>query len=396
LAIVITGTAVAGEPSERTTEEIKAVMLSRAERGMYPMIGIDVADAREALSAVHTRNPDEWAAAWSAVAARYVARAEQRAASDPAKANEDYIKAWRLYSLGRWPVPSSPGKQRAYAKALEVFLDHARYLTPPLEVVHIPFEGSEIIGYLGLPKRVGRPVPLVIAINGLDSRKEDLAERFGGLLPYGVGFLAVDAPGTGQAPIKASPTADRMFLPVLDHLSNRPEVDKTRIAVYGGSLGAYWAEKLAIIARARLAAVVAQSPAVDAFWTERFLMHSVIGNTEYPFDFAPALMTIFDGVKTLEQLAAIFPTMSLANQHLLDKPTTPMLIIAGTKDTQVPIVDAELLLETGDGPKEAWINPRGGHMGREDKTWNDPVIFNKVVVPWLLRALGADHSQECY
>ena len=55
--------------------------------------------------------------------------------------------------------------------------------------------------------------------------------------------------------------------------------------------------------------------------------------------------------------------MSLAKQGILGKPTTPMLIIAGVKDTQVPISDIYELMNAGDIPKEAWINPSGGHLG---------------------------------
>ena len=129
-----------------------------------------------------------------------MAEAKSLETSDPAKANADYIRAWRIYSFGSWPFPSSPGKQRAYAKALEAFRAHTKFWDPKMEIVHIPFEGKEVIGYLRLPKSASGPVPLVIAVNGLDSRKEDLAESFSAILPYGIGFLAVDGPGTGEAP----------------------------------------------------------------------------------------------------------------------------------------------------------------------------------------------------
>jgi len=69
-------------------------------------------------------------------------------------------------------------------------------------------------------------VPLVIAISGLDSRKEDLSENFGAILPYGIGFIGLDSPGTGQSPIKASETAEREFSRVIDYLQTRPEVDR--------------------------------------------------------------------------------------------------------------------------------------------------------------------------
>jgi len=101
-------------------------------------------------------------------------------------------------------------------------------------------------------------------------------------------------------------------------------------------------------------------------------------------------MSIFEGANTVDDLAAIFPKMSLVSQNLLGKPTAPMLLIAGARDTQVPISDAYLLLTSGDVPKEAWINPQGGHLGRQVKVWPDPVIFRQVIIPWLVRTLGVE------
>jgi esterase FrsA len=61
------------ERSERTLDEIKAEAIHRAENGMYPLIGLDPGDVREALSSIETRDKDEWAAAFMAVADRYMA-----------------------------------------------------------------------------------------------------------------------------------------------------------------------------------------------------------------------------------------------------------------------------------------------------------------------------------
>jgi esterase FrsA len=381
--------AMAQERTERTIEEIKAEAITRAENGMYPVIGLDPNDLREAFKSIKTRDKDEWAAAFIAVGDRYMAEAKSLETSDPAKANADYIRAWRIYSFGRWPFPSSPGKQRAYAKALEAFRAHTKFWDPPMEIVHIPFEGKEVIGYLRLPKNASGPAPLVIAVNGLDSRKEDLAESFSAILPYGIAFLAVDGPGTGEAPIKASPTADRMLSRVIDYAQSRSEIDKSRIAVHGVSWGAYWATKLSIVERTRLKAVSTQSPPVDKFFSKEFLQQSLLGNREYLFDQIPALMAIFDNVSTVNELERVFPTMSFVSQNLLGKPTTPMLIIGGVLDTQVPISDIYMLLSAGDVPKYAWINPQGGHLGRQKGVWPDPVIFREVIIPYLVRALGA-------
>ena len=383
----------AGLAQERTLDEIKAEAVRRAENGMYPLIGLDPADVKQAFAAIKTSDYDEWAAAFITVGDRYMSEAQSLERTDPAKANADYIRAWRIYSFGRWPVPASPGKQRAYTKALEAFLAHAKFMDPSLEVVRIPFEGSEIVGYLRLPKTAEGPVPVVVAISGLDSRKEDLSENFGAVIPHGIGFIGVDSPGTGQSPIRASATADREFSRVIDYLETRPEVDKTRIAVDGQSFGAYWATKLAIVEHARLKAVVAQSPPVDATFAHDFVINKTLGNREYLFGLAPALMSIFEGVKSPEDLATALGRLSLVKQGLLGsagagKPTAPMLIISGALDTQVPISDTYLLLSSGDVPKEAWINPQGGHLGRQVKVWPDPVIFREVIIPWLERRLS--------
>jgi esterase FrsA len=377
------------ERRERTIDEIRVEAIHRAEVGQYPLIGLDPGDVKEAFESIHTKDKDEWAAAFMRVGDRYFNEAQELEKSDPKKADADYIRAWKIYSFGRWPVPASPGKQRSYEKALRAFLAHARFYDPPLEVVHIPFEGKDIIGYLRLPKNAKGPVPLVIAVNGLDSRKEDLAESFGAILPSGIGYLAVDGPGTGQNPIKVSETADRMLSKVLDYAQSRPEIDRNRIAMHGVSWGAYWATKMAIVERARLRGCSASSPPADKFFQKDFLLKELLGNREYLFDQAAALMSIMEGVHNLDEMAEFMPKMSLVQQGLLGKPTAPMLIIGGVLDTQVPIDDLYLILSKGDVPKEAWINPRGGHLGRQVGVWPDPLIFRQVIIPWLVKTLEA-------
>ena len=387
MGAAIVSSAGAQERRERTIDEVKAEAVHRAEVGQYPLIGLDPADVKEAFGSIHTADQDEWAAGFMGVADRYFNEAKSLEKSDPTKANADYIRAWRVYSFGRWPIPSSPGKRRSYDRAIESFLDHAKFFDPPLEVVRIPFEGKQIIGYLRLPKNAKGPVPLVIAVNGLDSRKEDLTESFGAILPFGIGFLAVDGPGTGQSPIKVSETSERQLSKVLDYAQSRPEIDKNRIALHGVSWGAYWATKMAIVERARLRGASAQSPPVDAFFQKDFLMNHLLGNREYLFDQVPALMNILEGVHTLDEMGEYLPKMSLVHQGLLGKPMAPMLVIAGVLDTQVPIEDEYLLLSKGDLPKDAWINPRGGHLGRQVGVWPDPLIFKQVIIPWLVKTL---------
>ena len=135
--------AVSAQTADRTIDEIKAETIARSQTGAYPVLGIEPSDAETALSRIKTRDPDEWAAAWSAVADGYMVRA--KAASDAKEVDESLVRAWRLYYFGQWPAPTSAGKRASYQRAIDAYLQHARFFDPPLEVVRIPFEGSEIV-----------------------------------------------------------------------------------------------------------------------------------------------------------------------------------------------------------------------------------------------------------
>lgn len=365
-------------PVMRTLGELRAEVQARADRNGYPVTGLRPDEVREALARLTSLDRDAWAESFAAVGDRYAARGEHRT-------------AWLWYSFARWPVPLGAGKERAYRKALDAFRAAAADLDPPLEILRIPFEGKEIVGYLRLPKGAPGPVPVVLAIGGLDSRKEDMIERFSALLPHGVGALGLDGPGTGEAPLKVGPGAERMFSAAIDALSARPDVDPRKLLVYGGSFGGHWAVRLAIAERERLAGVVAQSPPVHDAFSAAFLEQAIV-TKEYLFDRGPALASIYDDVSTPEELFARHPRNSLLDTGMLAAPTVePMLVIGGVHDSQVPISDIDLLLKTG-SPKTAWINPNGGHMGREPKGWIDAAIFRKITLPWILQALASPNE----
>lgn len=369
----------------RTRDQLRDECLARVARNAYPLTGLHPPDVETSFKTIRSLDPDEWAGAWSAIAAQYEAAAESREREDPAAARGLLLQAWRTYSFARWPVPNSPGKKQAYKRALSCFRRSLAFCDPPVETIRIPFEEREIVGYLRLPK--ASPAPLVLAISGLDSRKEDLAERLSFLIDRGVGYFALDSQGTGEAPLPASASAHRVYIAALDYLAGHAGVDTARLGVYGASFGAHWATKLAFLAADRLKAVVAQSPPIHhAFAGDH--VRKVASNTEYLFDYLPAAMSIFEGVGSLDQLVEARGVLSLVKQNCLAGASAPMLIVGGALDTQVPIEDLELVLQSGTSPKEAWINPVGGHMGRERTTWPDGKIFDAVIAPWLVRTLS--------
>ena len=364
----------------RTWEELKAETQRRVDKNLGPVAGLKSEDAREALANIHSLDRNEWAAAWSAIAERYDKRAKSEETNkDTIAARDDYFLAFRYYTAARWPVPNSSGKQKAYENALAAFRNYGRFLDPPVEIVHIPFEGKEIAGYIRLPKDV-RPAPVVFMINGTDSRKEDEVQGRDAMFRSGIGVVAIDMPGTGESPIKADVGSERMFSRVLDYLATRPDVDSKRIVAWGVSYGGHWAASLAYLEKARLRGTVVQGGPVHDYYTAEWQKKS-LGTPEYLFDLFAARAAIY-GVESVDEMFAYGPRLSLKTQGFLGRPSAPMLVVNGEKDSQVPISDLYMLMQSGGSAKWSWVNPDGGHTGRSQE-WPNSRIAEEVIAPWI-------------
>lgn len=367
----------------RDLAALKAEVQRRADRGMPPLGGIAAEDAKTALASIKSLGREEWAAAFNSVAERHW----QRAASlrgDRVEAAKSYWQAWRLFHFARWPTENAPAKRHAKQRALEAFRQYAALLDPAIETVRVPFEGGEIVAYLRLPAGV-RPAPLVFGIAGLDSRKEDVAAHTDGYLKNGMGIFAVDLPGTGESlHAAAEVNSDRIFSAALDYLGKRTDVDARRIVVQGRSWSGHWAAKLAITERERLRGSVMHGGPIHHYFQPPWLTSS-LSTGEYLYDYLEAKCDMH-GAVGLDDLLVKARPFSLLDQGLLDKPSAPMLLVNGARDSQVPIADLYLLLEHGDA-KDAWVNPQGGHMGRSPQ-WPSPAIAEKILMPWIRQKLG--------
>jgi len=147
--------------------------------------------------------------------------------------------------------------------------------------------------------------------------------------------------------------------------------------------GGHWASKLGYTERDRLRGVVAQGGGAHYFFQPDW-QRKALGTREFLFDLFPARASIYK-TETLEEFLAYGPRLSLLDGGFVEQPSAPMLLVNGERDSQVPIDDLYLLLRHGT-PKQAWINPKGGHGGRSPD-WPEPVIFEQVILPWIKQRL---------
>jgi pimeloyl-ACP methyl ester carboxylesterase len=386
----LTGAADAQSWGPRTLEELKHETLRRAQNNLGPISGIKLEDAERAMAGLDRLDQDLWAAVWMKNGEAYMARAAELEPVSVDEARENYYNAWRNFNVGRWPTEkNSPGKRESYESALRAFHEYGRLLEPPVETVRIPFEGSELVAYLRLPDS-GDPVPIVLGINGLDSRKEDVIAGADRYIANGVGVFAMDMPGTGQSPVLIDIGSERIFSTALDYLETRDDVDADRIAVQGRSWSGYWAALVAYMERDRIRGAAIHGVGIHGYYQPEWQEHALLSE-EYLFDLFPARSAVYN-TTTMEEFLAYGPRLSLVERGLIDQSSAPMLLVNGELDTQQPIADLYLMMKHGD-PKQAWVNPVGGHMGRSEH-WPTGRILSEVVEPWLMRQLGVEPKRH--
>ncbi|HXV83642.1 MAG TPA: alpha/beta hydrolase [Candidatus Binatia bacterium] len=361
----------------KSLDEIKAMIRDRTgKRNIFRRAKRE--DVESVLANLTSKDPELWAAEWSRVAKVYeaeAARHEQAGRINDAR--EAYIQAYTYFTTGRYPVPHTVGKKECFRQSLEMYEKAGRFFEPPLERVKIPFGDNTIPAYLRIP-RDGLMHSVVINFGGIDSFKAESYEYDQALQAAGMGTCALDMPGVGECPIKASTTADALYSAVIDYLEKRSDIDTRRIAIMGRSFGGYWAAKMAFVEAKRLRAAVVWGGGVHYFFQEDWLRESTNAES-YLMDHDIARCRIF-GVETVDELAKVFPTLSLKTQGWLDKPSCPMLIVNGKDDVQTPISDLYILLEYGT-PKSARVFP-GGHMGQTPETL-------PTIIRWLQNELSS-------
>ncbi len=165
---------------------------------------------------------------------------------------------------------------------------------------------------------------------------------------------------------------------LLDWIKTQPDLDASRVAVYGGSYGGYMVLASAVHYSERLAA------AVDVVGISNFV--TFLENTQ---DYRRDLRRVEYGDEREPAMRAHLEKISPLNN--VDKIKVPMLIVQGQNDPRVPVTEAEQMVEAlrAQGGTVWYMNALNEGHGYRKKENSD--IYQQAVVMFLRQhLLGSD------
>ncbi|WP_329467236.1 alpha/beta hydrolase family protein [Streptomyces sp. NBC_01431] len=206
-----------------------------------------------------------WYTEWLATADRVSGEAEKAlAAGHRVSARDGFLRASNYYRSAEFFLhghPCDPRHDHAYDRSVACFRAAAALFTPVIEPVEIPYEGTTLPGYLYRVDDSGTPRSTLIMHNGFDGTAEEL-HFFGAMAGVERGYtvLVFDGPGMPgprhHEGLVFRPDWENVITPVVDFAETLPDVDNSRIALLGISMGGVLAPRAAAFEH-RLAALIA-------------------------------------------------------------------------------------------------------------------------------------------
>jgi len=327
--------------------------------------GVLLADFEEVTASLDKW--EDWCAAWSKRAAMHEALGRDSLNSGyKLTAGEHLVRAAIYYHFAKFVFVQDQAQMRAaHMKAVGCYKDALPLIRPPGEYVRI----GKFTAVLRKP--TSNPCPVLIMAPGLDSTKEEIHAYEEPFLARGIGVLAIDGPGQGEAEYEVPICGDyeTAATAVVDWIETRKDLDRNKIAIWGVSLGGYYAPRAAAYEK-RLKACIALSG---------------------PFDWA----TIWDALPDLTRetfqarshsRSAAEAKANAAKLTLRDAAkniTCPLFVVAGRQDRLVPAAHAEQLAKAASGPVELLMVEDGGHNAN-----NRPYRYRSRTADWLAGQFG--------
>jgi pimeloyl-ACP methyl ester carboxylesterase len=327
--------------------------------------GVLLADFEEVTASLERW--EDWCAAWSARAKLHEDLGKESLRDGHRlSAGEHFVRAAMYYHFAKFVFVQDPLQMRAaHGKAVECYTSALPLMRPPGERVGIG-------PYVGVLRKPGASrCPVLIMAPGLDSTKEELHAYAEPFLARGIATLAIDGPGQGEAEYEIPICGDyeRAASTVVDWIEKRSDLDAKRTAIWGVSLGGYYAPRAAAFEK-RLRACIALSGPFD--WGEIW-------------DALPELTRETFRVRSHSADVAVAKQRAseLTLRHCAKQIDCPLFIVAGRQDRLVPAAHAERLAKSVSGPVELLMVEDGGHNAN-----NRPYRYRSRSADWLAAQFG--------
>jgi pimeloyl-ACP methyl ester carboxylesterase len=220
--------------------------------------------------AIDGDDPYAWPPAFGALGER-VRKAGEEAERRGRKisARDHFLRASMYLRSAEYFADAFSPRARAYGMACrDAFIGAARNMADRVEPIEVPFEGRKLPGYFMMPAGGAPRGRTILILTGFDGTGEELyfeAARAG--LERGFNVLVAEGPGqTGcmrfNPELVFRPDYERPIGAMIDYAFTRREVSAERFALYGISLGGYFALR-AGEHDARIRALILNSPIVD-------------------------------------------------------------------------------------------------------------------------------------
>ena len=329
------------------------------------MCSSDLADFEEVTGSIERW--EDWCAAWSARAKVHEDLGRESLAQGyRLTAGEHLVRAAMYYHFAKFVFVQAPAEMKAaHRKAVDCYSAALPLIRPPGERVSIgPYFGV-------LRKPASGRCPVLIMLPGLDSTKEELHAYEEPFLARGIAILAIDGPGQGEAEYEIPICGDyeRAAELIVDWVETRTDLNSERIAIWGVSLGGYYAPRAAAYEK-RLRACIALSGPFD--WAE--IWDALPELTRETFRARSHCST---------QQEAKARAAALTLNEAAARIDCPLFVVAGRQDRLVPAAHAERLAKAASGPVELLMVEDGSHNAN-----NRPYRYRSRSADWLAAQFG--------
>jgi len=346
--------------------------------------GGTVSECFQAASRMILGDKESWYREWMRVADRNQKRGlTEEQAGHIRTAMNCYLRAVDYYRQAEFHLkPDDPRRLPTFSKMEACSHRFLALLTPPGEVLEIPYEGKSIYAYFARAPFPGDKLPCLICMGGLDSIKDEMwFMQAHGALQRGISVLMIDGPGQGGT-LRRHGITNRFDyeIPIgqcIDYLASRSDVDTTRIAVCGSSLGGYYAARAGCYEH-RLAACISHG----AIWSVTDLW----GNATEEHGLAEHIKWVF-GAGTMEE--AMQKARYFTLEGHLEHMDCPYLVLHGGHDV-LTVSQARKVYDYGKS-KGVDVTLRlvtEDETGAEHCQHDNPTIGQELMGDWLADRFG--------